>query len=183
MEWGCYAWAEGVEVSEFCLFLVVFPERCISSISPRFYFRKHTFCFLPLVAILESPVQYILTVLVILCQNHFPILTCPGDSLWSCSQKILHSCLSCIAWAHKILYTHDRGVMFSLASQYGSDRQEGGSKDWIRWENTAVGSHESLWSSSHHEYCELSLATCQGERYGKTLLCSPVKTEWNDYQC
>jgi hypothetical protein len=55
MEWGCYVWAEGVKVSEFCLFLVVFPAKCFSSVSPRFYFRKHTFCFLPLVAILESP--------------------------------------------------------------------------------------------------------------------------------
>jgi hypothetical protein len=54
VEWRCYAWAEGVEVLEFYLFLVVFPARCISSISPRFYFRKHAFCFLPLVAILQS---------------------------------------------------------------------------------------------------------------------------------
>jgi hypothetical protein len=54
MEWGCYAWAGVVEESEFCLFSVVFPVRCISSISPRFYFRKHAFFFLPLVAILES---------------------------------------------------------------------------------------------------------------------------------
>jgi hypothetical protein len=44
----------GVEVLEFCLFLVVFPTRCISSISPKVYFRKDAFCFLPLVAILES---------------------------------------------------------------------------------------------------------------------------------
>jgi hypothetical protein len=51
---GCYAQAGGVEVSEFCFFLVVFLARCISSISPRVYFRKHAFCFLPLVAILES---------------------------------------------------------------------------------------------------------------------------------
>jgi hypothetical protein len=43
-----------VEESKFCLFSVVFPVRCISSISPRFYFRRHAFCFLPLVAILES---------------------------------------------------------------------------------------------------------------------------------
>jgi hypothetical protein len=35
MELGCYARAEGVEVSEFCLLLVVFLARCISSISPR----------------------------------------------------------------------------------------------------------------------------------------------------
>jgi hypothetical protein len=54
MEWRCYALAGGVVVLEFYLFLVVFPARCISSISPRFYFRKHAFCFLPLVAILES---------------------------------------------------------------------------------------------------------------------------------
>jgi hypothetical protein len=54
VEWGCYVRAGGVEVLEFCLFLVVFPARCISIISPRFYFRKCTFCFLPLVAILES---------------------------------------------------------------------------------------------------------------------------------
>jgi hypothetical protein len=41
--------------SQFCLFLVVFPVSCISSVSPRFYFRKHVFCFLPLVTILEPP--------------------------------------------------------------------------------------------------------------------------------
>jgi hypothetical protein len=54
VEWECYEQAGGVEESKFFLFMVVFPVRCISSISPRFYFRKHTFCFLPLVAILES---------------------------------------------------------------------------------------------------------------------------------
>jgi hypothetical protein len=57
MEWGCYVWVGGVEESEFCLFLVVFPVRWISSISPRFYFKKHTFCFLPLVTIFESILQ------------------------------------------------------------------------------------------------------------------------------
>jgi hypothetical protein len=53
--WEWYAQAGGVEVLEFCFFLVVFPAMCISSFSPRVYFRKHAFCFLPLVAILESP--------------------------------------------------------------------------------------------------------------------------------
>jgi hypothetical protein len=48
MDWGC----GGVK---FCLFSVVFPVMCISNVSPRFYFRKHAFCFLPLAAILESP--------------------------------------------------------------------------------------------------------------------------------
>jgi hypothetical protein len=54
MAGGCYAWAGGMEVLEFCLFLVVFPPRCISSVSPRVYFRKHALCFLPLAAILKS---------------------------------------------------------------------------------------------------------------------------------
>jgi hypothetical protein len=58
LEWECYVWAGGVEESKFCLFLVVFPVRYISSISPRFYFREHTFCFLPLVTILESLKQH-----------------------------------------------------------------------------------------------------------------------------
>jgi hypothetical protein len=56
VKWECHAQAGGVEESKFCLFSVVFPVRCISSVSPRFYFRRHTFCFLPLAAILESPV-------------------------------------------------------------------------------------------------------------------------------
>jgi hypothetical protein len=43
-----------VEGSKFCLFSVVLPARCVSSISPRFHYRRHAFCFLPLAAILES---------------------------------------------------------------------------------------------------------------------------------
>jgi hypothetical protein len=54
LKWRCYAQVGGVEESKFCLFSVVFPVRCISSISLRFYFRRHTFCFLPLATILES---------------------------------------------------------------------------------------------------------------------------------
>jgi hypothetical protein len=54
MEWECYVLGVGVEESKFYLFSVVFPVRCISSISPRFYLRRHAFCFLPLIAILES---------------------------------------------------------------------------------------------------------------------------------
>jgi hypothetical protein len=57
MKWGYYAWTGGVEESMVFLFSVVFLVRCISSISPRFYFRKHDFCFLPLATILESPVH------------------------------------------------------------------------------------------------------------------------------
>jgi hypothetical protein len=44
-----------VEGSKFCLFSVILPAKCVSSISPRFHYRRLTFCFLPLAAILESP--------------------------------------------------------------------------------------------------------------------------------
>jgi hypothetical protein len=54
VKWRCYVQAGGVEESKFCLFSVVFPVRCISSVSPRLYFRRHAFCFLPLATILES---------------------------------------------------------------------------------------------------------------------------------
>jgi hypothetical protein len=54
VEWGWYALAGGVEETEFYLSSMVFPVRCFSSVSPRFYFRKHAFCFIPLVPILES---------------------------------------------------------------------------------------------------------------------------------
>jgi hypothetical protein len=46
--------AGGVEGSKFCLFSVILPVRCISSISPRFHYRRHAFCFLPLATIFES---------------------------------------------------------------------------------------------------------------------------------
>jgi hypothetical protein len=53
VEMLCTGWRCGGV--KFCLFLVVFTVRCISSVSPRFYFRKHAFCFLPLATTLESP--------------------------------------------------------------------------------------------------------------------------------
>jgi hypothetical protein len=43
-----------VEESKFCLFSVIMPAKCISSIFPRFHYRRLTFCFLPLATILES---------------------------------------------------------------------------------------------------------------------------------
>jgi hypothetical protein len=55
VKWECYAWAGGVKESKFCLFSVVFPVMCFSHVSPRFYFRKHTFSLLTLAAILKSP--------------------------------------------------------------------------------------------------------------------------------
>jgi hypothetical protein len=43
-----------VEGSKLCLFSVIMPAKCVSSISPWFYDRRLSFCFLPLAAILES---------------------------------------------------------------------------------------------------------------------------------
>jgi hypothetical protein len=54
VKWRFSAPAGGVEVSKFCLISVVLPARCVSSVSPRFHYRRHTFCFLPLATILES---------------------------------------------------------------------------------------------------------------------------------
>jgi hypothetical protein len=39
---------------------VIIPAKCVSSFFPRFHYRKLTFCFLPLAAILEFLRQYIL---------------------------------------------------------------------------------------------------------------------------
>jgi hypothetical protein len=65
MEWRCSVQAGVVEESKFCLFSVVFPVRCISSVSPRFYFRRHTFCFLPLAAIFS--IYFSITLKVMIC--------------------------------------------------------------------------------------------------------------------
>jgi hypothetical protein len=43
-----------VEWSKLCLFSVIMPAKYVSSISPRFHYRRLTFCLLPLAAILES---------------------------------------------------------------------------------------------------------------------------------
>jgi hypothetical protein len=43
-----------VEGSKLCLFSVIMPAKCVSSVSPRFHYKRLAFCFLPLAAILES---------------------------------------------------------------------------------------------------------------------------------
>jgi hypothetical protein len=53
VEWRFSAPAGDVEESKLCLFSVIMPAKCVSSISPRFHYRRVSFCFLPLAAILE----------------------------------------------------------------------------------------------------------------------------------
>jgi hypothetical protein len=55
VKWRFSVPAGGVEGSKLCLFSVIMPAQCVSSISPRFHYRRLAFCFLPLAAILESP--------------------------------------------------------------------------------------------------------------------------------
>jgi hypothetical protein len=54
VKWRFSASAGGVEGSKLCLFSVIMPAKCVSSVSPKFPYRKLAFCFLPLAAILES---------------------------------------------------------------------------------------------------------------------------------
>jgi hypothetical protein len=49
-----------VEGSKLCLFSVIMPAKCVSSISPRFHYRRVAFCFLPLAAILESLLKFLI---------------------------------------------------------------------------------------------------------------------------
>jgi hypothetical protein len=54
MKWRFSVPAGGVDGSKLCLFSVIMPTKCVSSISPRFHYGRLAFCFLPLAAILES---------------------------------------------------------------------------------------------------------------------------------
>jgi hypothetical protein len=58
MKWRFSAPAGGVEGSKLCLFSVDMPAKCVSSVSPRFHYRRLAFCFLPLATILESPTAF-----------------------------------------------------------------------------------------------------------------------------
>jgi hypothetical protein len=53
VKWRFSAPAGDVEGSKLCLFSVIMPAKCVSSVSPRFHYRRLAFCFLPLAAILE----------------------------------------------------------------------------------------------------------------------------------
>jgi hypothetical protein len=53
VKWRFSAPPGGVEGSKLCLFSVILPAKCVSSVSPRFHPRRLAFCLLPLAAILE----------------------------------------------------------------------------------------------------------------------------------
>jgi hypothetical protein len=54
VRWRFSAPAGDMEWSKLCLFSVIMPARCASSVSPRFHYRRVAFCFLPLATILEN---------------------------------------------------------------------------------------------------------------------------------
>jgi hypothetical protein len=78
VKWRFSAPAGGVEGSKLCLFSVVMPAKCFSSVSPRFYYRKSDFCFLPLAAILEFSSIYIYDVF---CQLSLAVCASTCSSL------------------------------------------------------------------------------------------------------
>jgi hypothetical protein len=53
VKWRFSAPAGDVEGPKLCLFSVITPAKCVSSVSPRFHYRRVAFCFLPLAVILE----------------------------------------------------------------------------------------------------------------------------------
>jgi hypothetical protein len=59
VKWRFSALAGDVEGSKFCLFSVILPAKCVSSISPRFHYRRLSFCFLPLATMLESTLLFL----------------------------------------------------------------------------------------------------------------------------
>jgi hypothetical protein len=54
VKWRFSAPAGGVEGPKLCLFSVIMPAKCVSSVSPRFHYRRLAFRFIPLATILES---------------------------------------------------------------------------------------------------------------------------------
>jgi hypothetical protein len=47
MAWGCYEQAGSGEVLEFCLFLVVFPAQCVSSIFSKIFALRNIHYLIP----------------------------------------------------------------------------------------------------------------------------------------
>jgi hypothetical protein len=85
VKWRFSVLAGGVEVSKVCLFLVVLPARCVSSVSPRFHYRRHAFCFLPLTAILEFSLHSDYTFAdspFVKCSINYANLSMPSLSWW-----------------------------------------------------------------------------------------------------
>jgi hypothetical protein len=68
VRWRFSALAGDVEGPKLCLFSVIMPAKCVSSVSPRFHYRRLTFCFLPLAAILEK-IQVLLFVCLIIAMK------------------------------------------------------------------------------------------------------------------
>jgi hypothetical protein len=70
VKWRFSVPAGGVEGSKFCLFSVALPAWCVSSVSPRFRYRRHAFCFLTLATILEFMLSFLLSLMFSLQQKN-----------------------------------------------------------------------------------------------------------------
>jgi hypothetical protein len=74
VKWRFSVPAGDVEESKLCLFSVIMPAKCVSSVSPRFHYRRVAFCFLPLAAILEFFHIYTFNLLDFIHEDLIPIL-------------------------------------------------------------------------------------------------------------
>jgi hypothetical protein len=104
VKWRFSAPAGGVEGSKFCLFSVIMPAKCVSSVSPRFHYRRLTFCFLPVAAILE----FLLTCILTMTLLYWFISS--GGGAWFCFctflsiwEKLLHR-KTCYLWTMTVSF-------------------------------------------------------------------------------
>jgi hypothetical protein len=95
-----------VEGSKLCLFSVIMPSKCVSSISSRFHYRRLIFCFLPLAAILESPIFTLIHPFLML--SPLPLILTPGKHLF----------YPLILYLFKMYIDRPRGVCLSIADMY-----------------------------------------------------------------
>jgi hypothetical protein len=87
VKWRFSVPAGGVEGSKFCLFSMILPAKCVSSVSPRFHYRRLAFCFLPLATLLESvlsfPHKFIILYLKNINASFFGLFFRFSSSFWS----------------------------------------------------------------------------------------------------
>jgi hypothetical protein len=103
--------------SMFCLFSVILPAKCVSSVPPRFNYRRLTFCFLPLAAILESPCLMLLNAII----NTIIFLISFSGFLLSVYSSCSDSCVL-ILYPIILLNTSANSIFYSFRSFYKVDQ-------------------------------------------------------------
>jgi hypothetical protein len=100
----CAGWRCGG--SKLCLFSVIMPSKCVSSVSPRFHYRRLAFCFLPLAAIVESSSEFFNS-------NHSPSDSQFLGFVWDFYIRLVLSVNSCLS-NHWLLDSHLSSSIFLI---------------------------------------------------------------------